>query len=459
MTNLRSTHLKIRDVVIIGDSLAGCAAALTLAKQGIGVTLVASSMCEKISPASFISKEKWQERVTQWQAKIEEALSDSRACEHLTSFELNRLPLSLDLKEQLKSFDQVEWLTHHHLVELLTLDQHSIKGGDRYRKATCFGSVVYNGDKQETEILLSKETILATEGIPSFFPCSLSPSCGMEWIIAQRAGVRVLSTSHTKIHPLALFQKSQPCLPLPLALLKEGGKLYQKEGVPLSLDPDSSTFAQDFYDALLQRGVEHAWLDLSLLDLASLREKAPFMEAYGLREGLHLAKNLFPVAPLMRPLYGGICVDRVGQTSLHRLRAIGEVACTGLVWKGGEEVFSVLESLVWAVASAEEIAKQINRLVYYFPEMRQPIWTLKGHSFTDEAELPLEEDWKLLRHTVGAYLGIKRNRERLERGEVFLEQLRRFNTPSLNRPLSIEQMQLFYAIQGAEWMMRAGAVS
>lgn len=462
--------MKIRDVIIIGDGIAGYAAALTLAKQGIAVTLVTSSVNKCIHPFALISKEGLEEMLGQFHEKIDDSLSCSRAYEHLASFGRSSMQLLFDadlstnqkkmplyhyLREQLQAFDQVEWLTHHHLVELLTLDQHSVKPSDRYKKATCLGVVVYDREKQEMITLFSKETILATGGFPSFFSYSMDSYFGMEWVIAQRAGARLLNIDQIPFCSLVLLQN----FPLPLALLKEGGKLYQEKGVPLDLDSTSQSFIQDFYDALVKRGTAHAWLDLSSLDLAFIKEKFPFFEEYCANTGLNFSKDLLPIGLGVSSFQGGLAVDRGGQTSLHRLRAIGEMACTGLSWKQGEEAFSVLESLTWAVTCAEEIAKQMNRLVYYFPEIKKPLWSLRSDCLDRKQLSPIEEDRQLLYRIIWLYLGMRRDRERLERGKGLLEQLRRFNAPRLQAPLSIEQMQLFYTIQAAELIVQAALVN
>lgn len=461
--------MDIKDVVIIGDGIAGCSAALTLAKQGIAVTMIASSCHEYMDYVSFLSKEKLEEMSGQFQDKMDSSLSCPRACEHLSSFgqssiralfdadtSISRKKTNIhhDLREQLQSFDRVEWLSHHHLIQFLTLDQHSIKPSDRYKKATCLGVVLYDWRNGETKILFSKETILATGGFSSFFSCSMASSYGMNLVSAQLAGARLLNVDRIPFYPLALYKKNDSCFPLPLALLKEGGKLYQEGNIPLNLDSDSPTFIQDFYDFLIQKGSEYAWLDLSSMDLTSLSEKVPFIEDYCLSRGLTLSKHLLPVAPAVGVSDGGIAVDRTGQTSLHRLRAIGEMACTGLFWKPGEEVFSILESLTWAVTCAEESAKQINRLVYYFPEIKKPLWTFHGNS-RDDRHFSLPEDWQLLRRIMWSYLGIRRDRERLERGKALLEQLRQLNTPCSNAPVSIEQLRLFYTIQAAELIAKS----
>ena len=77
---------------------------------------------------------------------------------------------------------------------------------------------------------------------------------------------------------------------------------------------------------------------------------------------LTLLKIVLPVVPVAAYFCGGIAIDRAAQTSLQRFRAIGEVACTGLFWDHRDETLGVLESLTWALACADDLAKQATKV-------------------------------------------------------------------------------------------------
>lgn len=454
--------MKTKEILIVGSGIAGCAMALALAKRGIAVTLMTSPFDQRVYHAPFIKHESLEEKVRELEKEKLEQLSCSRAYEQLASSARQAIEELLEphflvdrngnidihrcLQEQLKKYDHVEWIPQHSVIELLTLDQHSSKKADCYKKPACVGVIAYNHETKKIEYFLAKETILATGGATSLFPYSThSPSaCGEGIAMAYRAGARLLNMDQVHFHPLGLLEKDRPCFPLPLSLLAEGGKILSIDEVPLDVDVEDPYLCHHLYNHLLQARSEHLWLDLTLIDPISLKEKFPYVDSYCLNHGYNIVKDCLPIIPVAAYFCGGIAIDRTAQTSLQRFRAIGEVACTGLFWNYRDETLGVLESLTWALSCAEDLSKQASKLVYYFPELRE------GHSHLGQSSTILEEDWRLLRQIMWSYVGIKQDRAHLERGCALLDQLYLANAEQDLSMQSIEQIQLFYAIQTAQ---------
>jgi L-aspartate oxidase len=232
---------------------------------------------------------------------------------------------------------------------------------------------------------------------------------------------------------------------LPLGLLAEGGKIHATKSSPLEIDFASPGYLlHQLYTQMLKTHSEHLWLDLTLLDHMALKEKFPTVDTYCLAHGFNMVKDPLPIVPVAMYTCGGVAIDKTAQTTVQRLRAIGEIACSGLFWNYREEALSVLESLVWAVVCAEDIAKQINKFIYYFPDIRE------GTSHLGSSSTLLEEDWRMLRQIMWSYVGIYHDRAHLERGCALLDQLSLLNTPHDLSSCSIEQIQLYYAIQTAQ---------
>jgi L-aspartate oxidase len=459
--------VKTTEILVIGAGIAGCAVALALAKRGIAVTILTSPFDQRCYHAPFIQHESLEEKVRELQKGRQEQLSCSRAHEQLALLARKSIDELLEpnylvdrngnidihrcLQEQLKQQTHVEWISNCNVIELLTLDQHSLKKADRYKKPACVGITAYHHETQKIEYFLAKETILATGGAPSLFPYSShsSTACGEGIAIAYRAGARLLNMEQIQFHPLGLFEKNRPCFPLPIDLLVEGGKIHGAKMAPIEVDSSGSFLVHQLYDQLMKIPSEHLWLDLTPLDSSGLKEKFPTVDTYCLHHGFNIAKEPLPIVPIASYTCGGIAVDRTAQTTLQRLRALGGVSCTGLFWNFKEEALGVLESLTWALACAEDIAKQASKLVYYYPELREGVHLLASSSAT------LQEDWKLLRHIMWSYAGIKHDRAHLERGYALLEQLYAFNTPHDLFHCSIEQIQLYYAIQTAQLIVNS----
>lgn len=453
--------IKTKEILVIGAGIAGCAIALALAKRGIAVTIMTTSVDHRLSSIPLIQHESLEKKVKELQKEQQEQLSWSRAHEQLATLARKSIDELLEphylvdrhgnvdihrcLQQQLKLQTHVEWMTSYSVIELLTLDQHSLKKTDHYKKSTCVGVIAYHHESQTLDYFFAKETILATGGASSLFPYSshVSTACGEGIAIAHRAGARVLNMEHVQFHPLGLFEKDRPCFPLPVELLAEGGKVHVAKTVSLEIDSSPSYLIYQLYEQLLKTRSEHLWLDLTLLDPIALKEKFPVVDTYCLQHGFNIAKDLLPIVPVATYTCGGIAIDLIAQTTIQRLRAIGEVACTGLFWNFKEETLSILESLTWALACAEDIAKQANKFIYYYPDLRE-----SAHQLGKSSPVVVE-DKRLLRTIMWSYAGIKHDRAHLERAVALLEQLYVMNAPHELAACSIEHIQLFHAIQTA----------
>lgn len=450
--------MKAKDVIVIGAGIAGCAVALAIAKRGIPVTIMTSSLDQRMYHAHFIKMENLEEKLRELKNSYN-PLRCSRATEqlvtmarksmdellepHLLVDRYGNIDLHRSLQEQLKKIPHVEWASTHTVIELLTLDNHSNKKSDIYKKPSCIGVHAYNYETKQVEALLAKETILATGGAASLFPYSIHTASakGSGLAMAHRAGARLLNLEVIQFHPLALFDRNKPCIPLPIDLLREGGKLQTVQKVVvegLNLDND---LASQLYQELSKTHSEHLWLDLTLLDPIFIKEKYPSVDTWCLNYGYNIAKEPIPVVPVAQYTGGGIAVDRLGQTNVQRLRAIGEVACTGLLYDSHDEAMGVLESLTWAVACAEDLSKQITKFIYYFPELRE--WAPS----MDQASTFVQEDWHFLRQIMWHYVGIVREDSRLKRGYSLLQKLKEDNEAENKSVFSIDRMHLCNALQ------------
>lgn len=447
--------MSVKDVLIIGAGIAGCSVALALAKRNIPVTLVTSQFDQRTYHASFAKSLHLDQTFP-----FQEGTMCPRAWEHIqqmSSKSVEELLGTLDpcpdvhkkLQEQLKEMPQVEWLSHHTALDLLTLDGHSLKKADMHKKPACVGAYVYHQETGQVETILAKETILATGGASSLFLYSthLPTIIGEGWAMAYRAGVRLLNLNQIQFYPVALFEKDKPSLPLPLELLKMGGKLLSPSKDPIARDSITGGLASLLYQEILDHKAEHLWLDLTPLDAIEVKEKFPFIDNYCLSRGYNIAKDPLPIVPAVHYTCGGIAVDRLAQTNLHRLRAIGEVACTGLFYDSRNEEVSILESLTWAYGCAEDIAKQIEKFIYYFPPVREWQQEIK------EEKMTLSEDWDILRRVMWSYAGSKYDQASLKKGLGLLHEMER--QCDYIQPPSIESFHFLNALQVSQLIIHS----
>jgi len=452
---------KIRDVLVIGAGIAGCSVALALARKGVNVSIVTSEFDQRTYHSTFVQHEHFEEKVFSLQSDRMTELCCSRAADQLMNHSRRSVTELLEthylvdrngnvdihrcLQEQLKLLSNVEWLSNCSLIELLTLHQHSNKANDAYKSPTCFGALICHQNTLEVEAIFAKETILATGGACSLYPFSTHHPMvrGLGYAIAERAGARLLNLGDYEFYPLGFYAKNKSSYPIPLELLQLGGLICSSPGAtPLEVSADGHLSFQ-IYQQLILHKQEHMWLDLTHLDFVKIKDSFPALEAHCMSQGFNIAKDLIPVIPVACYSCGGVAVNKCGQTNLQRLRAVGEVSCTGLVYDFKDEALTVLESLTWAIACAEDILKFLPKLIYYFPPFKEETLPVlqKGRFF--------EEDWLILKQIMWRYVGVVRDIHRLERGRRLIQDLTSVIEEEKSSQCSLELIHLSNALHTA----------
>ena len=127
--------------------------------------------------------------------------------------------------------------------------------------------------------------------------------------------------------------------------------------------------------------------------------------------GIDITKDYIPVAPAAHYLCGGILVDLDARSSIHRLYAVGECACTGL--HGGNRLASnsLIEAVVYADAAAKHALNELAAIAY---QENIPEWNDEGVSSPEEMVL-ITQSIKEVGQIMSTYVGIVRSDLRLKR--------------------------------------------
>ena len=103
----------------------------------------------------------------------------------------------------------IETLTDHTTVDLLTLSHHSVNPLDIYKKPACFGVNILNNSAGGIYPIFASKTILATGGLGQIFIHTTNPreATGDGIAMAWRAGVRCFNLQYVQFHPTTLYTK------------------------------------------------------------------------------------------------------------------------------------------------------------------------------------------------------------------------------------------------------------
>ncbi len=100
------------------------------------------------------------------------------------------------------------------------------------------------------------------------------------------------------------------------------------------------------------------YLDMRHVQGIDLHQRFPGISAFLSQHGLDLDRDLIPVRPAAHYLMGGVKTDVNGKTSLKRLYAAGEAACTGVHGANRLASNSLLEGLVFGERAAEAMREE-----------------------------------------------------------------------------------------------------
>ena len=343
------------------------------------------------------------------------------------------------LVEALAKYPNIKIVTGATAVDLLTLSHHSTNPADAYEPLTCVGAYALFHDSGEVRPILAGETLLATGGLGQLFLHTTNPRSarGDGIAMAYRAGARLLNLEYVQFHPTTLYQPSpgppydgasQPSFLISEAVRGEGGELVRSTGEPFmdkyhplgSLAP-RDVVARAIHMEMLENREPCVYLDITTKDPEWVKRRFPNIYERCLKAGIDITTQPIPVVPAAHYACGGIAVDLQGRTSIRRLRAAGEVSCSGVHGANRLASTSLLEGLVWGVEAGKSAAvdKQARAgRPYYFP----PISAWRSEKDPLDPALILQ-DWLTVRYTMWNYVGLVRTTKRMKRARAILREL------------------------------------
>ncbi len=327
----------------------------------------------------------------------------------------------------LRKFPNVELVTDATAVDLITFPHHSDNPLRVYEPITCFGAYVFDQRERSVHRFLASATILATGGLGRIYRNTTNPpgARGDGLAMAHRAGARLINMEYIQFHPTALAIPGAEGFLISEAVRGEGGVLLTPDGRPFmeKYSPEWKDLApRDVVTRAIHTEMEEHGYSYVLLDIASrlpaerIRERFPNIYAECRRVGIDITREPIPVVPAAHYSCGGIAVDSWGRTNIHRLYAVGEVACTGVHGANRLASTSLLEGLVWGARAAQDIEAHLSTgALSSFPSPEEiPPWDESGLTQDVDPTL-IQGDMQTIQNIMWHYVGIVRAEERLSR--------------------------------------------
>ena len=326
------------------------------------------------------------------------------------------------LMEAVRNNPNIEVLEHHFAVEIITQHHLGIRVTRRTPDIECYGAYILNPDTGKIDTYLSRLTLMATGGTGAVYATTSNPdiATGDGIAMVYRAKGKVKDMEFVQFHPTVLYnpQEAHPAYLITEAMrgyggilrLPNGEEFMQKYDERLSLAP-RDIVARAIDHEMKIHGLDHVCLDVTHKDPETTKRHFPNIYAKCLSLGIDITRQYIPVAPSAHYMCGGILVDLDACSSIRRLYAVGECACTGL--HGGNRLASnsLIEAVVYADKAAQHSLENIDQ--YTFNE-NIPEWNDEG-TLTNEEKVLIAQDLKEVNQIMSTYVGIGRSDLRLHR--------------------------------------------
>jgi len=475
-----SEKILVTDVLVIGCGIAGASAALEAAKSGLKVTVITKNPDPMESNTFYaqggivsLGYDDHPELLKEDIIQSGDAINNPEAVDILTSEGKDSVenilikelsipftrssPDTLDYAQEaghsrrrilhikdatgktieekfiaaLKKYSSVTLLSDHTAVDLLTIPHHSKNPVSFYKEAECIGAYVLDNTTQRVKTISAPYTILATGGCGALYLYTSNPrsAIGDGYAMAYRTGARIVNMEYIQFHPTSLFHRDADGFLISETVRGEGGQLITRDGRRFMGDYSEKKelaprdeVTRAIYEEMTNTNTSYVYLDLASHTKIDIKKRFPTIYNTCLHYGINITQDPIPVVPAAHYCCGGVMVDIWGLSSLKRLYAVGEVACTGLHGANRLASTSLLEGLVWGSRAAKHIVAHFKSRLPYKPSDIHEWYYPKKEEEIDPALI--NQDWLFIRSTLWNYAGIIRTKKRLERARADLDYLR-----------------------------------
>ena len=334
------------------------------------------------------------------------------------------LAIETTLEKRVRDHPNIALYEYHTCVDLLSAKKLG-QATDR-----CLGAYVYNINTGKVNVFRARFTVLATGGAGKVYLYTSNPdTCTGDGIaMAWRRGCRIANMEFIQFHPTCLYHPEAKSFLISEALRGEGARLLLPTGEPFMQTYDTrgelaprDIVARAIDNEMKRHGFDFVYLDISHKNSEFITSHFPSIYEKCLEFGFDLTKGPVPVVPAAHYTCGGVMIDIKGQTDLPNLYAIGEVTCSGLHGANRMASNSLLECVVFAHSTFEDILKKMKTVELPGP---LPEWDESMVTDSDE-EVVVSHNWDEIRRFMWDYVGIVRTTKRLQRAQNRIELLKK----------------------------------
>ncbi|WP_018479229.1 L-aspartate oxidase [Pontibacter roseus] len=284
----------------------------------------------------------------------------------------------------------------------------------------CYGVQVLDTHTRELRSLQAQAVVLATGGSGRVYQYTTNPSIatGDGLAMAARAGAAIRNMEFFQFHPTALNQPGEEVFLISEALRGAGAELVLPDGShfmhlyhPLESLAPRDIVARAVLSEIQRHQSPCLYLDVRHLPAGQVRQNFTSIYHKCSTMGIDVEQQLIPIVPAAHYQCGGVQTDLNGRTSINRLYAIGEVACTGVHGANRLASNSLLEGVVFARNAAAHVASlSASEKIWVAPDA--PVHCFG--SLTEDILLDVNDLRIRLQRLMWERVGIVRTKEGME---------------------------------------------
>ena len=320
-----------------------------------------------------------------------------------------------------KRHRNIDILEHHFAVDILTQHHLGEEVNRHMDNIECYGAYVMDTKREKIMTILAKITVICTGGVGNLYHTTTNPSVatGDGIAMVHRAKGIIENMAYIQFHPTTLYNPTErPAFLITEAMRGYGailklqnGKEFMHKYHPMGSLAPRDVVARSMDHEMKITGAEYLYLDVRHKPAEETIREFPNIYQKCLTLGIDITKDMIPVTPGAHYCCGGVKVDLNGESTIHRLYALGESACTGLHGANRLASNSLIEAVVYASAAAKHSMERLESISY---EDRIPDWNDDGMVATEEMIL-ITQNYKEMQQIMSYYVGIVRSDLRLER--------------------------------------------